>query len=129
MAGQGGRYRVLVTTPPPGADIVVIIGGTSRLIEGRKVPVDWVEDTLTLEYCMLETVRAGACTVMVLVVPGAIWIEVVYAGSVMVVADGRALGGRTKRQGAVHWAGVPLYTKVFRYTTWRSSLALSDVSK
>lgn len=52
---------------------------------------------------------AGTVTVMVVVVPTAISRDVVCRGIEIVVVDGRARGGSTKRQGAVHCAGVPVY--------------------
>lgn len=43
---------------------------------------------------------------------------------VMVVGDGNGLGGRTKRHGGIHCAGIPLYIEEARYTASASSVLL-----
>jgi hypothetical protein len=45
---------------------------------------------------------AGTVTVIVVVVPGASRTDVLKGGILIVVADGKRLGGKTKRQGALH---------------------------
>lgn len=101
---------MVVNTVPPGAVMVVVNSGTSRLMGASKELVVCPDDTGTLEYCIEETVNGGACIVTVELVPGATSMGVMYAGSSIVVGDGRPLGASTKRHGGVHWAGVPLYT-------------------
>jgi hypothetical protein len=93
---------------PPDAVTVVIYGGKVRLYEGWKKPLVSPLEILTFQNSIDETVSGGGLTVMVLTVPGCINIDVVYAGIVIVVADGNGLGGSTKRHGGMHCAGVPV---------------------
>jgi hypothetical protein len=77
MRGHGGSVSVLVWVSPPAAVIVVTYGGKLRLYVGRKNPVVSLAEIFTFQKSMDDTVSGGGLTVMVLIVPGCINMEVV----------------------------------------------------
>jgi hypothetical protein len=116
-SGQGGNVIVLPVDRPSPFVTETIECEMGTLGDGLKAPVAWPSVTTTLDWDSLSVVMGSIIITIVVVVmtkePPAedpTSRDVVYGGTEMVVLEASELGGKTKVQGAEHWAVWVVYT-------------------